>query len=69
MAWEDLGARPYAWLPPDFVPPPPSPCLAVKDTVAQTYRILVGPHLIDAEFRAHLWGYGDGFLCSVLGCS
>ena len=47
--WEDLGARPYAWLRPDFVPP--SPNLALKDPVAQTSRILVEPHLIDAESR------------------
>ena len=46
---EDLGAGPYAWLWPDFVPP--SPFLVVKDSVAQTSRILVEPHLNDAEFR------------------
>ena len=46
---EDLGARPYAWLQPDFVPP--SPYVVVKDAVAQTSRILAEPHLIDAEFR------------------
>ena len=31
--------------------PPPSPFQVVKDPVAQTSRILVEPHLIDAEFR------------------
>ena len=36
---EDLSSRPYAWLRPDFVPP------------SQSSRILVEPHLIDAEFR------------------
>ena len=34
---EDLGARPYAWLRPDFVPP--SPFLAVEDPLAETSRI------------------------------
>ena len=47
---EDLGSRPYAWHRPDFCHPP-SPFLVVKDHVAQTSRILVEPHLIDAEFR------------------
>ena len=46
---EDLGSRPYAWLRPDFVPP--SPFLVVKDPQTQSSRILVEPHLIDAEFR------------------
>ena len=46
---EDLGPRPYAWLRPDFVPP--SPFLVVKDPLTETSRILVEPHLIDAEFR------------------
>ena len=46
---EDLGSRPYVWLRPDFVPP--SPFLIVKDPQTQSSRILVGPHLIDAEFR------------------
>ena len=46
---EDSGSRPYAWLRPDFVPP--SPFLVVQDPQTQSSRILVGPHLIDAEFR------------------
>ena len=46
---EDLGSRPYAWLRPDFVPP--SPFLIVKDPQSQVSRILVEPHLVDAEFR------------------
>ena len=46
---EDLGSGPYAWLRPDFVPP--SPSLVVKDPFPKTSRILVEPHLIDAEFR------------------
>ena len=46
---EDLGSRPYAWLKPDFVPP--SPFLVVKDPQTGSSRILVEPHLIDAEFR------------------
>ena len=46
---EDLGSRPYAWLSPHFVLP--SPFLVVKDTQTQSSRILVEPHLIDAEFR------------------
>ena len=46
---EDLSSRPYASLRPDFVPP--SPFLVVKDTQTQSSRILVEPHLIDAEFR------------------
>ena len=46
---EDLGARPYVWLRPDFVPP--SPFLVVKDPLTEASRILVEPHLIDAEFR------------------
>ena len=45
---EDLGARPCAWLRPDFVPP--SPFLVVKDPLTEASRILVEPHLIDAEF-------------------
>ena len=50
-AWlgEDLSARPYAWFRPDFVPP--SPFLVIRDPEAQTSRILVEPHLMDAEFR------------------
>ena len=46
---EDLSSRPYAWLRPDFVPPPPF--LVVKDPQTGSCRILVEPHLIDAEFR------------------
>ena len=46
---EGLSSRPYAWLRPDFVPP--SPFLVVKDPHAESSRILVEPHLIDAEFR------------------
>ena len=46
---EDVSSGPYAWLRPDFVPP--SPFLAVKDPQTQSSRILVEPHLIDAEFR------------------
>ena len=46
---EDLGSRPCVWLRPDFVPP--SPFLVVKDPQSQVSRILVEPHLIDAEFR------------------
>ena len=45
---EDLGSRLHAWLRPDFVPP--SPFLVVKDPQTQSSRILVEPHLIDAEF-------------------
>ena len=36
---EDLGSRPYAWLRPDFVPPPPF--LADKDPQTQSSQILV----------------------------
>ena len=43
------GARPYAWLRPDFVLP--SPFLVIEDPLTETSRILVEPHLIDAEFR------------------
>ena len=39
----------HAWLRPDFVPP--SPFLVVKDPQITSSRILVEPHLIDAEFR------------------
>ena len=46
---EDLSSKPYVWLRPDFVPP--SPFLVVKDPHTQSSRILVEPHLIDAEFR------------------
>ena len=46
---EDLSSRPYVWLRPDFVPP--SPFLVVKDPQTESSRILVEPHLIDAEFR------------------
>ena len=43
------SSRPYAWFRPHFVPP--SPFLVVKDPHSQSSRILVEPHLIDAEFR------------------
>ena len=46
---EDLSSRPYVWLRPDFVPP--FPFLVVKDPQTQSSRILVVPHLVDAEFR------------------
>ena len=46
---EDLSSRPYACLRPDFGPP--SPFLVIKDTQTGSSRILVEPHLIDAEFR------------------
>ena len=46
---EDLSSRPYAWLRPCFVPP--SPLLVMKDPQTKSSRILVYPHLIDAEFR------------------
>ena len=49
---EDLSSRPCAWLRPDFVPP--SPFLVVKDPQTQSSRILVEPHLIDAEFSQSL---------------
>ena len=51
MRWlrEDLGARPYVWLRLDFVPL--SPFLVIKDPLTKASRILVEPHLIDAEFR------------------
>ena len=39
--WEDLSFRP------DFVPP--SPFLVIKDPHTRSSRILVEPHLIDAE--------------------
>ena len=46
---EELSSRPYAWLRPDFVPP--SPFLTVKDPQTESSRILVEPHLNEAEFR------------------
>ena len=46
---EYLSSRPYAWLWPDFAPP--LPFLVVKDPQTKSSRILVEPHLIDAEFR------------------
>ena len=46
---EDFSSRPYVWLRPDFVPP--SPFLVVQDPQTPSSRILVEPHLIDAEFR------------------
>ena len=45
---EDLSSRPYVWLRPDFVPPPPF--LVVQDPHSQSSRIIVEPHLVDAEF-------------------
>ena len=45
---EDLSLRPYVWLRPDFVS---LSFLVVKDPQAGSSRILVEPHLIDAEFR------------------
>ena len=44
-----MSSRPYVWLRPDFVPP--SPFLVVKDPQTESSRILVEPHLVDAEFR------------------
>ena len=46
---EDLSSGPCAWLRPEVVPP--SPFLVVKDPQAGSPRVLVEPHLIDAEFR------------------
>ena len=46
---EDLGAGTYVFLRPDFVPP--APYLVVKDPQTKSSRILVFPHLFDAEFR------------------
>ena len=46
---EDLSSRPYIWLRLDYVPPPPF--LVVKDSQTQSSRVVVEPHLIDAEFR------------------
>ena len=46
---EDVSSGPYVWLRPDFVPPPPF--LVVKDPRTKSSRILVEPHLVDAEFR------------------
>ena len=37
------------WLRPDFVPPPPF--LVVQDDHSRSSRIIVEPHLVDAEFR------------------
>ena len=47
LVFVNLSSRPYAWLRPDFVPP--SPFLVVKDPQTQSSRILVEPHIIDAE--------------------
>ena len=44
-----LGSRLYAWFRPDFVPR--LPFLMSKDPQSQVSRILVEPHLIDAELR------------------
>ena len=46
---ENLISRPFAWLRPDFVPP--FPFLVLKDPQTETSKILVRPHLTDAEFR------------------
>ena len=47
---EDSSSKPYVWLRPDFVPP--SPFLVVQDPlIPGPSRIIVEPHLIDAEFR------------------
>ena len=46
---EDSSCRPYAWLRPDFVPP--APFLIFMDARTQSSRILVEPHLINAELR------------------
>ena len=70
---EDLSSRPFVWLRSDFVPP--SPFLVVKDSETKTSRILVEPHLIDAEFRSAWMPYfcrsghpvvtPDQFLCFI----
>ena len=44
-----LSSRPYVWLRPDFIPP--LSFLVVKDAQTGLSRILVEPHLINAEFR------------------
>ena len=46
---EEFSSRLYVWLRPDFVPP--LLFLVIKDPHAEFSRILVEPHLIDAEFR------------------
>ena len=46
---EDLGSRYYAWLRPDFVPPPP--VFVVKDPQTGSSRISFEPHHVDVEFR------------------
>ena len=46
---EGLSSRPYVWLRPDFVLP--SPFLVVQDPHSRSSRVIVEPHLIDAEFR------------------
>ena len=50
MSWlrEDLSSGSYGWLRPDFVLP--SPFLVIKNPQTQS-RILVEPHLIEAECR------------------
>ena len=47
--WLRVDLSFYAWLRPDFVPP--FTFLVVKDPQAGSSRILVEPHLNDAEFR------------------
>ena len=51
ISWlrEDLGSRPHDCLKPDFIHP--SPFLVVKDPLTETSKILVEPHLKDADFR------------------
>ena len=62
-AWwlrEDLGSRQYAWLRPDFVPSLLL-FLVVRDPRTKSSRILVEPHLVDAEFRKAL----DAFFLQI----
>ena len=66
LASGDLSSRPYAWLRPEFVRP--SQFLVVKDSQTPSSRILVEPHLIDAEFRKAwmLFSVGLVILSSLL---
>ena len=57
---DDLSSRPYVWLRPDFVPP--SPFLVVTDPHTKSSRILVEPHLIDAEFRKAWMPFFEGLV-------
>ena len=63
---EDFSSRPYVWLRPYFVPA--SPFLVVNDPQTPSSRILVEPHLIDAEFRKAwmLFSVGLVILSSLL---